>query len=379
MVYEKELLVAQLAIQRASILSRLILKDYSKLYSAKTITKEDASPVTIADFAVQSVIISSITQFFPNDVFVAEESSDDLQQRPDLQSLILKYTKQTDSEFKNKYNNHKLDFKPLNNSETLLLGLGKGGFEGGRDKRFWILDPIDGTKGFLRNDQFALCLSLMVNNKIRIGVNGCPNLPVNIKSAIEQHNFSKGQNFNLNEYLKKDKETEAETIDKGLLFTAVENQGAFVQPLYKDIISPLKQSEQIHINNSLPSIKESIVLEGVEAKHSNHEAQSAIKSQLQIPLYRTINLDSQAKYSLLALGVANIYLRMPMSSTYREKIWDHSLGYLLVKEAGGTVSDIHGNDLDFTKGKYLESQGIVAGSQQFHEQFVKASEKAVKL
>lgn len=42
----------------------------------------------------------------------------------------------------------------------------------------WTLDPIDGTKGFLRGEQYAVCLALLVDAKVQVGVMGCPNLPV---------------------------------------------------------------------------------------------------------------------------------------------------------------------------------------------------------
>ena len=44
----------------------------------------------------------------------------------------------------------------------------------------WTLDPIDGTKGFLRGEQYAVCLAFLVDSKVQIGVIGCPNLPANL-------------------------------------------------------------------------------------------------------------------------------------------------------------------------------------------------------
>lgn len=41
----------------------------------------------------------------------------------------------------------------------------------------WTIDPIDGTKGFLRGEQYAVCLSLIVDAQVQVGVIGCPNLP----------------------------------------------------------------------------------------------------------------------------------------------------------------------------------------------------------
>ena len=53
-----------------------------------------------------------------------------------------------------------------------------------------------------------------------------------------------------------------------------------------------------------------------------------------------VRIDSQAKYALVARGEADIYLRLPTRADYREKIWDHAAGALIVAEAGGVVTDI---------------------------------------
>ena len=42
--------------------------------------------------------------------------------------------------------------------------------------RFWTLDPIDGTKGFLRSQQYAIALALIVDGEIVVAALGCPNL-----------------------------------------------------------------------------------------------------------------------------------------------------------------------------------------------------------
>lgn len=42
----------------------------------------------------------------------------------------------------------------------------------------WTIDPIDGTKGFVRGEQYAVCLAFLVDAKVQVGVIGCPNLPV---------------------------------------------------------------------------------------------------------------------------------------------------------------------------------------------------------
>lgn len=42
----------------------------------------------------------------------------------------------------------------------------------------WALDPIDGTKGFLRGGQYAVCLALLEDGEPVLGVMGTPNLPL---------------------------------------------------------------------------------------------------------------------------------------------------------------------------------------------------------
>jgi 3'(2'), 5'-bisphosphate nucleotidase len=51
--------------------------------------------------------------------------------------------------------------------------------------RTWTLDPVDGTLGFLRGDQYAVCLALMDHNhQIVLGVLGCPRLSFDMKDNL---------------------------------------------------------------------------------------------------------------------------------------------------------------------------------------------------
>lgn len=65
---------------------------------------------------------------------------------------------------------------------------------------------------------------------------------------------------------------------------------------------------------------------------------------------------------MVARGDASAYLRLS-DLTYREHIWDHAAGVIIVEEAGGRVSDFNGNPLDFSKGRQLvDNLGIVCAS-----------------
>jgi 3'-phosphoadenosine 5'-phosphosulfate (PAPS) 3'-phosphatase len=89
---------------------------------------------------------------------------------------------------------------------------------------------------------------------------------------------------------------------------------------------------------------------------------------------QSLRMDSQVKYGLLARGdAARVFMRFP-PATYREKIWDHAAGVVVVEEAGGKVTDALGNPLDFSRGRYLDLMqfGIIAAPPSVHSALVKA-------
>lgn len=89
---------------------------------------------------------------------------------------------------------------------------------------------------------------------------------------------------------------------------------------------------------------------------------------------KPLRVYSMAKYAAIARGEAEIYMRFARMG-YKEKIWDHAAGVLLVQEAGGVVTDAGGRPVDFSKGIYLEGldRGIIACSGlQLHEKIIGA-------
>ena len=112
--------------------------------------------------------------------------------------------------------------------------------------------------------------------------------------------------------------------------------------------------------------------ESVESGHSDHGASSRIASALGIT-QEPYRIDSQCKYAALAMGKAEVYLRLPTRPGYCEKIWDHAAGKLVVEEAGGVVTDVRGMALDFGKGRTLAADGgVVASNGKFHGEVVSA-------
>jgi 3'(2'), 5'-bisphosphate nucleotidase len=333
MAYEKELETALLAVQRATLLTRSVYSSHAK----GTLSKSDSSPVTIGDFGAQALIISTLKSAFPADQIVGEEDADDLRKDSALRDLVwdlVQKAKLEDPEAEAKAGG------PVKSVDDMLDAIDAGNSPGGASGRIWALDPIDGTKGFLRGGQYAVCLALLVDGVPTVGALGCPNLPVDDTAPLDS---SIGQDAD-------DKE------GKGVLFGAVKGQGATSRPLSKAGLQP---STPITMK-PLDDITQATFCESVEAGHSSHGDNAAIASKLGITK-PSVRMDSQAKYGSIARGAGDLYLRLPVKKDYEEKIWDHAAGVVIVEEAGGQISDAWGKPLDFGVGRTLrENKGVVA-------------------
>lgn len=73
--------------------------------------------------------------------------------------------------------------------KEVLEAIGRCNSTGGDTGRFWVLDPVDGTLGFVRGDQYAVALALIEDGEVVLGVLGCPNYPMR-KELLNYHNGS---------------------------------------------------------------------------------------------------------------------------------------------------------------------------------------------
>lgn len=329
MGFAKELKVARLAVQRASRLAKMVSEA-----GFQSITKSDDSPVTVADFGAQAIIISAIKKSFPNDKIVGEEDANTLRENASLASKVYGFVEKAIAQSSEAENEVLGDIKT---QADMLNAIDLGDYQGGKGSRFWALDPIDGTKGFVRQEQYAVCLALLDESaRVQVAVIGCPNL----KTDYKDHSHDAAL---------------------GALFSAVKGEGAFVESLFKDGESKTSISFNQHVTTADASFCES-----AETGHSNRPQQEAIAKELGI-VKPPVRMDSQAKYCSVARGDGDIYLRLPVSLKYEEKIWDHAAGSLLVEEAGGVVSDCRGSSLDFSQGRTLKAnKGVVVASKQLY-------------
>lgn len=343
MSYRKELKIAELAVQRAAILTQRVFHEKAK----GTLSKDDKSPVTVGDFGAQALIIHAIRHNFPTDAIIGEEEASSLRENKGLADQIwglVNSTKLDDQASEESLGGE------IRNESDMLRAIDEGQSPGGGRGRIWALDPIDGTKGFLRGGQYAVCLALVEDGHVKVGVLACPNLPIDDAAPLSADVGNESGE------------------GRGVLFSAVLGSGATSRPLSTGV---MEKGQLIHMKE-VPDISQATFCESVEAGHSSHGDQAAIAEELGIT-GKSVRMDSQAKYGSIARGAGDLYLRLPVSATYVEKIWDHAAGELIVREAGGHVTDAVGRRLDFSKGRTLtENKGVVAAPKAIHAQVLKA-------
>lgn len=327
MAYSLERRLAVEAVERASRLCRRVQQE---LVSGSSLSKDDKSPVTVADFGAQAVVSHCLATALPDVPLVGEEDAAALRQ-PENEGLAAKVVSAVQE-----------SVPELERAEILNL-IDRGTFEGGASGRHWTLDPIDGTKGFLRLDQYAVALALIEDGELVMGALGCPNLLIDAAQPEGP---------------------------RGCLFIAVKGEGSFMRPLDGGDEQP------IHVTD-IDRGADANLCESVEAGHSSQSDTARVAEMLGIssPPFR---IDSQCKYAAVARGDASIYLRLPTRKDYEEKIWDHAGGSMVVSEAGGRISDVDGQPLDFSLGRTLRNNtGVVVTNGHVHDEVVAAVKKVL--
>ena len=178
---------------------------------------------------------------------------------------------------------------------------------GGGGEIFWVIDPLDGTKNFFKGfPWFGISVALVENMEVRVGVIYNP----------------------LN----------------GEMFWGVDGGGAF---LNKD-----------RIKVSSNTLKEKAMI----ATGFPHRAREKIDNYLKVfkEIFLSVSCVRRAGSATLdlaytALGIFDAFFEYGLS------IWDIAAGSLLVKEAGGIVTDFKGEK------NYLKTGNIIAGNVFFHK------------
>lgn len=303
--------------------SRLVQRIQVSL-AGQSLSKEDRSPVTVADFAAQALVSCRLQQRFNSTKLVAEESAAALRQ-PAGQAILAQVLHFVRTVI------------PDATPEQVFAWIDAGQSEA--QGRYWLLDPIDGTKGFLRGGQYAVALALMENGNVLLGALGCPGL----EAACD-----------------------LKTDGAGSLAAAQAGQGAW-QTALSGSDPTSKNWGRLQVSDCTnPGAAR--LLRSYESSHTNSGSIEKLVQHLGITA-PPVRMDSQAKYALLAAGCGEAMLRLPPDDNlgYQEKIWDQAAGALILEEAGGRISDLDGKPLDFTHGRTLaRNRGVLASNGHLH-------------
>jgi 3'(2'), 5'-bisphosphate nucleotidase len=304
------------AVREASLLARQIQREMV----TPAITKDDRSPVTVADFAIQAVVAHRLANARPNAVLIGEERADTLRS-PEGAATLEQVTHFARS------------IVPRIASHEVCDLIDSG--TGDAPASLWTLDPVDGTKGFLRREQYAIALAFIRDGRVELGVLGCPELVDASRPELD---------------------------GAGTIVAATAGLGTWTRPLDGDgEWRRLTVSDRSKPTNAR-------LLRSVEKAHTNTDeiGQLLVRLGINAP---PVSMDSQAKYAVLAAGAGDVLVRLlsPAKPDYREKIWDQAAGSIVVSEAGGQITDLDGQSLDFSRGRTLASnRGILATNGHLH-------------
>jgi 3'(2'), 5'-bisphosphate nucleotidase len=310
--------------------ARSVQQDLARV---RQITKDDRSPVTVADFAVQAIVAMALRNSSADALIVGEEHAGMLRQ-PEHESVrcaVVEAVRMVHADA----------------TEDDVIDAIDACDHDGTAEGFWTLDPIDGTKGFLRGQQYAIALGRIEGGRVVLGVMGCPNL-----SADHGRPFD-------------------DPDPVGVIYAATESGGC--RQLSADKPDDARQSVSIQCRDVVLEPGATVCVCGsVESAHSKHSDTERVSAHLGLAV-EYARLDSQCKYAVVARGQADAYLRMPTRKDYVEKIWDHAAGAIIAAEAGAVVTDVSGASLDFGRGRRLEAnRGVVCAASGAHPMIIRA-------
>jgi 3'(2'), 5'-bisphosphate nucleotidase len=319
---EPKLKIALEATRKAARLMREIQREIV----VPSLTKGDKSPVTIADFASQALIGRMLMQAFPEIPLVAEETSAALR-NPEGGDLLDQVT------------NYIQRMMPDATPELVCDWIDHGGAEPG--EQFWVLDPIDGTKGYLRGDQYAVALAFVQDGATQIGALGCPNLS---------------------------DATIPDPDGPGCIVLGSRGQGTWVTVMEGDS----GEWRKLHVSDRSEG-SQARLMRSFESGHTNVSQIDLLADALGVRV-EPVRMDSQAKYAVLAGGGGEVIVRLlsPKMPDYREKIWDQAAGSLILEEAGGRITDLDGKPLEFRTRVLVNNRGVLASNGHLHEALLKA-------
>ena len=266
---EKEL---EIAVALAREAGERILEFYALeiIHEEKIGADNLTEPVTIADKTASRIIVEGLSKAFPGDAILSEEEID--------------------------------------NHEDRLFG-----------KRVWIIDPIDGTWGFIKKDgDFGVQVGLTENGQAVLGIVYLP------------------------------------ATDK--LFYAVKNEGTF-------FIENNEPPKRLHVSGKTN------FTEMILASSRNHRSPRMHRIIEDFGFRQEVQRGSVGlKVGLIAEQICDLYIHL----SPRTKFWDTCAPQIILEEAGGRMTDVFGFPLYYDLRDVQNHNGILASNGVSHDKAVLA-------
>ena len=251
--------------------------------------KSDNSPLTLADRASHNIIVKELKSSFPGIPILSEEGSD------------------------------------------IPYGERKNW------KQFWLVDPLDGTKEFIKkNDEFTVNIALIENNVPTLGVIYAPalegeSIEIRIqKSEVRSQKLEDGNN----DQVADGSEVKGFDIPSGTLYFAQNGFGAFMQMKNGN---PVRLFVNKDTSNGIIAVR--------SRSHASPEEEKVFE---QYGVTETISGGSSIKFCRVADGSAHIYYRYGPTNE-----WDVGAGYAIAKIAGATVEGLRFNKENLLNGSFM--------------------------
>ncbi|EFY86017.1 hypothetical protein J3459_008252 [Metarhizium acridum] len=334
--FAKELAISFGALRKAAQLSQSIVSAADK----GVIEKDDLSPVTVADFAVQALLIATFRHAFPGDQFVGEEDASSLRHNELLLGRVwdllqrIRVDEDAASCALPQSKEHVCQLIDLAGS-TAPGGKGSG--------RIWVFDPIDGTKTYVRGELYAINIALLVDGEQVLGSVGCPNMSMDAVAPLKNDNIDpRGQ---------------------GCIVFAARGHGAYVRSIKasgNDVavrqLSPAARSGDIRFVTCVGMVDSA--MDGV------HEV---VADRLGAAFPGCDLVPWVLRWATLALGLGNTTVWVYRRRDRYAKVWDHAGAMLLFQETGGKITDVLGRRINLAAGRKMSANfGFVAAPEHLH-------------
>ncbi|KAF8664467.1 hypothetical protein HU200_054641 [Digitaria exilis] len=334
--HHRELAAAVATVERAC---RLCVDVKRSLFSGgkSILEKNDQTPVTIADFGVQALVSLELQRLFPSIPLVAEEDSASLRspEADDNNNVLV------ESIFSAVADKVSSSGSPLT-QDDVLRAIDRGGKDAvsfdSNPATYWVLDPIDGTKGFLRGDDalYVVGLALVVNGKVTVGVIGCPNWTNDAiaNEKVDSAAVCNSRGIHMVSHLGCGTWSRHLSAEIGQFTTAQD----IWKRCFVDTYSVIHMARYcIPDSQTWDMIPLSVLFNSTTDKSDSRNENEI--------LLISVFCGSLCKYLTVASGRGSVFVLRARPAT-QIKSWDHAVGVICVQEAGGQISDWSGKPLD---------------------------------